>query len=338
MGVEVSHFLFADDTLIMCDASKENLEYLNWVFMWFEACSGLKINLGKSEMIPVGNDPNLEEFAEVLGCKVGAIPTTYLGIPLEAPYKFSKVWKGVEEGFQKRLAWWKRQYLSKGGRQTLIKSTLCSLPIYYMSLFVIPKRVTARLEKIQRDFLWGGGALVNKPHLLSWSVVCLEKVKGGLGFRSLGTFSKALLWKWSWRFAIERNPLWKQVIVGKYGQEDEGWCTNGVRERHGVGVWKAIKNGWEDLKVRMRFKVGSGNRVKFWKDRWCGDVPLRDAFPDLFSIASSKDARVADSWDGGSWNPRFIRQLNDWELEEVEIFFERLYDHVSFMDTEDSVE
>ena len=86
MGVEVSHFLFADDTLIMCDASKENLEYLNWVFMWFEAGSGLKINLGKSEMIPVGNDPNLEEFAEVLGCKVGAIPTTYLVIPLEAPY------------------------------------------------------------------------------------------------------------------------------------------------------------------------------------------------------------------------------------------------------------
>ena len=62
-----------------------------------------------------------------------------------------------------------------------------------MSLFVIPKRVVARLAKIQRDFLWGGRALVNKPHLLSWSVVCLEKVKGELGFRSLGTFNKALL-------------------------------------------------------------------------------------------------------------------------------------------------
>ena len=207
-----------------------------------------------------------------------------------------------------------------------------------MSFFVIPKRIATRLEKIQRDFHWGGGALVNKSHLLSWLVVCLEKVKGGLGFGSLGTFNKALLGKWSWRFAIERNPLWKRVLVGKYGQEDEGWCTNGVRERHGVGVWKAIKNGWEDLKVRMRFKVGSGNRVKFWKDRWCGDVSLRDAFANLFSIASSKDARVADAWDGGSWNPRFIRQLSDWELEEVDIFFERLYDHFISMDIEDSVE
>ena len=54
----------------------------------------------------------------------------------------------MEERFQKRLALWKRQYLSKGGTQTLIKSTLSSLPIYVMSFFVIPKRVAARLEKI----------------------------------------------------------------------------------------------------------------------------------------------------------------------------------------------
>ena len=99
VGVEVSHLSFADDTLILCDASKENLEYLSWVFIWFEACSKLKINLGKSEMIPVGNVRNLKELAEVLGCKVGAIPTIYLGLPLGAPNKLSKVWEGVEKRF-----------------------------------------------------------------------------------------------------------------------------------------------------------------------------------------------------------------------------------------------
>ena len=40
-GVEVLHLFFADDILIFCDASKENLEYLSWVFMWFKACLGL---------------------------------------------------------------------------------------------------------------------------------------------------------------------------------------------------------------------------------------------------------------------------------------------------------
>ena len=32
-------------------------------------------------------------------------------------------------------------------------------------------------------------------------------------------------------------------------------------------------------------------------------------------------------WDGASWGPRFSRQFNDWELEEVEAFFGRLHDH-----------
>ena len=68
------------------------------------------------------------------------------------------------------------------------------------------------------------------------------------------------------------------------------------------------------------------------------DVPLRDGFPNLLSIASSKDALVANAWDGGRWNPRFIRQLNDWELEEVDNFFKRPHDHHLSTNFEDSVE
>ena len=125
----------------------------------------------------------------------------------------------------------------------LIKSTLSSLPIYFMLLFVIPKRVATRLEKIQRDFLWGGGELEKKPHLVNWSIVCLEKHNGGLGFKSLPLFNKALLGKWFWRFVMEKYPLWKRVIVGKYGIQEREWCTKEVRGRYGVGVWRAIRNG-----------------------------------------------------------------------------------------------
>ena len=131
-----------------------------------------------------------------------------------------------------------------------------------MSLVVIPRRVAARLEKIQRDFLWGGGALEQKPHLVRWAIVRLDKQEGGLGIRDLTILNEALLGKWSWRFASERDPLWKWVIVGKYGQVEGGWCSKVVREGHGVGVWKAIRGIWEIFKTR----VGFGNRVKFWKD------------------------------------------------------------------------
>ncbi|RVW60790.1 LINE-1 reverse transcriptase-like [Vitis vinifera] len=156
-GVEliVSHLLFADDTIIFCKAKREQVTNLSWVLAWFEAASGLRINLAKSALIPVGQVDELEELAAELGCRLGVLPTVYLGLPLGAHHKTSSSWDGVEERMRRRLAQWKRQYISKGGRITLIKSTLASIPIYFLSLIRIPKSVTKRIEKIQRDFLWG---------------------------------------------------------------------------------------------------------------------------------------------------------------------------------------
>ena len=84
-----------------------------------------------------------------------------------------------------------------------------------MSLFRMPKVVARRLEKLQRDFLWGGGTLERKAHLVKWEVVCVDKEKGGLGIRKLALLNKALLGRWIWRFAFEKENLWKKVISGR---------------------------------------------------------------------------------------------------------------------------
>ena len=63
---------------------------------------------------------NIEDLALELGCKVGGLPSSYLGLPLGAPFKFVAVWDGVEERFQRKLTMWKRQYIFKGGRITRI--------------------------------------------------------------------------------------------------------------------------------------------------------------------------------------------------------------------------
>ena len=102
--------------------------------MWFEAVSGLRINLNKNQIIPIRPVVNVEELASKLGCGVGSLPTSYLGLPLGANHKALGVWDSVEERFRKRLASWKIQYISMGGRLTLIRSILSSLPIYYLSL------------------------------------------------------------------------------------------------------------------------------------------------------------------------------------------------------------
>ena len=138
----------------------------------------------------------------------------------------------------KRLALWKRNYISKGGRITLIKSTLASLPLYQMSFVRMSVAVAKRLEKLQRCFLWGGGALERKAHLVKCYVVCSEKRQGGLGLRNLTFLNKALLGKWIWRFAFDMDCTWKILINSKYGLDGLGWCSKEARGPFGVGLWK----------------------------------------------------------------------------------------------------
>lgn len=88
---------------------------------------------------------------------------------------------------------------------TLIESTLSSLPTYFMSLFLIPASVAKKLEKLQRDFLWAGLGDEQKMNLVNWETICSSKKDGGLGFRPLRVFNKALLGKWMWRFSTEKE-------------------------------------------------------------------------------------------------------------------------------------
>jgi hypothetical protein len=91
----------------------------------------------------------------------------YLGLPLGASYKSTHIWDGVIEKIEHRLASWQRLYLSKGGRVTLIKSTIVNVPTYFLSMFPILGSVATRLEKLQQDFLWDGMGEEFKFHLVS---------------------------------------------------------------------------------------------------------------------------------------------------------------------------
>ena len=98
-GVKVSHLLFVDDTLIFCEAWEEQMTFLCWLLMWFEVIFGLKANMDKSELILVGRVENVDDLACDLGCKVGSLPSTYLGMPLGAPFNSVVAWDGIDERF-----------------------------------------------------------------------------------------------------------------------------------------------------------------------------------------------------------------------------------------------
>ena len=126
-----------------------------------------------------------------------------------------------------------------------------------------PNVVAKRLEKLQRCFLWGGGALERKAHLVEWDVICPEKRQGSLGLRKLTLLNKALLGKWIRRFASDKDCTWKTLINSKYGLEGLGWCSKEVCGPFRVGLWKEILKESNWVKQNWKFIVGNGTRIRF---------------------------------------------------------------------------
>ncbi|RVX17177.1 hypothetical protein CK203_003109 [Vitis vinifera] len=232
------------------------------------------------------------EGSFISGCSIwrgrgqgGTAAYRLLGLPLGAPNKATSVWDGVEEKVRRKLALWKRQYISKGGKITLIKSTMASMPLYQMSLFRMPKSVARR--------------------------------KGRAGTKEVCSFEQSL--------ARTRK-------------------ANGV---FGVGVWKEILKESDWCWENMAFKVGKGNKIRFWTDPWCGNYVLSQSFPNLFAMAAQRNAMAAqrnatveEMWDQnfgqGGWNLRFPRDFNDWELDAVDNLLDVLRKHRVTLE-EDSV-
>lgn len=59
------------------------------------------------------------------------------------------------------------------------------------------------------DFVWGSREN-------AWEQFCKHKNDGGLGFRDLHAFNKALIMKLGWGLIHNRGALWVEVIRSKY--------------------------------------------------------------------------------------------------------------------------
>jgi hypothetical protein len=144
------------------------------------AISELKINLQKSELVTVGEVPNIEELAGILSCIISSFPMKYLGLPLGAPFKSRAIWGGVVERWKKGWLAGRRSTCQRG--LTFIKSTLSSLPTYFLSLFPLPIGIARQLERLQRFSLGWSGLLKSLepysfPKYTSREEVCSRLIK-----------------------------------------------------------------------------------------------------------------------------------------------------------------
>ncbi|XP_026450690.1 uncharacterized protein LOC113350786 [Papaver somniferum] len=264
------------------NANIEQVKNLRLILLSFELLTGLKINFSKSQIFGVGFDGDLSQFCDILGCYSCMLPTIYLGLPLGDNCIGVDKWDKIVDKFIAKLVGWKKKLLK-------------------------------RAETIMRNFLWHDNVGRRKIHLVKWDAICIKKKHGGLGVKNLKIMNQALLCKWSWRFAKEEDAMWRKIVAEKYGTGDVQWMAKVPNCSYGSSVWRAIMNHNSFFLKHVRFKVHSGSLLRFWKDNWLYDTPIKDCYPHLYNVSRSKNHKVDEMGvteeNGVVWNLRSPRRL-----------------------------
>ena len=343
----ITHLQFADDTILFCEPKREYLQNIKSILFSFQNFSGLSVNYAKSGLIVIGKEEGwAARAAEDLQCQLVQLPITYLGVPLGANMKKFSSWQPILDKIQHRLASWKASCLSRAGRLVLIKAVLNNLPVYYLSLFKIPKRVANEINKIQRKFLWNGKKEGRCSALVRWEIVQRPKARGGLGVGDLLLKNAALLFKWWWRYACEEGVLWRQVVQTVH--EDDHVLLPRLATCTLPGPWRDIKRlATEGIPIKKAFfsnlkvQLGEESKLRFWLDPWAKEEPLKQVYNRLFIVSSQKRETISNmGWFEGQtwrWTLTWQRELTAEEQPQFSQLLGLLQHHHPVRNTRDII-
>jgi hypothetical protein len=112
----ISHLQYADDTLILIQYNEQQISNLEFLLTCFEEMPGLKINYHKSEVMVMGQTPEImQRVADMLNCKLGEFPFVYLGLPIADRKLTMDQWMFLVQKLGIRIESWLGRFLSSGG-------------------------------------------------------------------------------------------------------------------------------------------------------------------------------------------------------------------------------
>ena len=124
---------------------------------------------------------------------------SYLGIPEDISGSKVRLFAFLKERLQNRVNGWTGRWLTKGGKEVLIKSILLALPTYVMSTLLLPLETCENLASAIAQFWWSSNPLKRGIHWAKWEKICKPRDERGIGFRMIHEFNLALLGKQLWR-------------------------------------------------------------------------------------------------------------------------------------------
>lgn len=265
----------------------------------------MKTNFAKTRLYSsVLGDLPQDGAAKTLNCEVGHLPVHYLGVTIAGRRPRKQDWEELIQKVRRRLSSWKIQYLSLGGRLTLVNSVLSALPTYWMSIFKLPCWVIKALDRIRRDFLWSGPDLSHHGcRLVGWRSLCRPREQGGWGILDLHNFNMALLGKWWWKFT--RDPNWYGASVVQFNYGFSRWNLFPRLSGRISSFWKGVSCCLPAFRSCIVHCINSGEKTFFWKDCWLNGATPMDLWPEAFRNSPLPNGTVR------SWL-FFLRRLLFW--------------------------
>lgn len=139
------------------------------------------------------------------------------------------------------------------------------MPTYAMLVFLLPKSLNEEFNKLIRGFWWSKDGQKRGMAGAKWRTICQGKGKGGLGFRDMDC------WRQIWCLLQNENSIAFIVLKTKYFPH----CS--LREAR-IGarpslVWRSIHACIEDMNNGLMWKVGNGESIKVWTEKWLPSGP-----------------------------------------------------------------
>ncbi|GJU20673.1 RNA-directed DNA polymerase, eukaryota, reverse transcriptase zinc-binding domain protein [Tanacetum coccineum] len=297
-NMSITHLIYVDDVIFFGEWSHTNVHHLLCALRCFFLIPGFKINVHKSSILGVCvYDNEVSNMEYNIGCGAAKFPLKYLGDPTGCSMAKCNNWNSIIQKFTSKLSSWKARLLSTGGRLTLIKSVLGSLPTYYMSIYMMPVHVQKKHESLRNNFFISADQDEKKMTWVRWKKCLASKNLGGLGIGSIYGLNIGLLFKWIWRFLTRPTDLWACVIKSIHGLH--GGIHDSDERSSNISTWSVILSSVRKLKQKgidlLSFctcKIGNGVSTRFWDDSWCENQPLKLAFPHIYMLYSDRDCSI----------------------------------------------
>jgi hypothetical protein len=181
-----------------------------------------------------------------------------------------------------------------------------AIPVYAMSVFLIPKLVCKGMMDAIAKFWWGDDENSNKIHWYAWWKLCYPKNDGGMGFRDFHSFNLALLAKQVWRLINDPESLCAQVLRAKYFPQ--GDILKAGPKAGSSFTWQSILAGLVVVKRGHIWRVGNGESINIWQDPWIPSSPSRKIISSRGNAVITKVSELLDPYTGG-WDVALLSNL-----------------------------